>query len=86
MNARGYKPNPLWSDFYYRGKKCKPIDPKWDIKTGRNTTYPEHHRDYLRICIRNLTKKLKAAPAGKYNENEVYRFYSWIQENNLLIE
>ena len=86
MKSRGYKPNPIWTDFYYRGKRCKPIDPKWITKTRRKSIYPEHHKDYLKSCIKNLTRKLKAAPEGKYNENEVYKFYSWVQDNNISIE
>lgn len=86
MKARGYKPNPIWNDFYYRGKRLPPIDPEWVTRTHRQSTYPEHNRAYKIQCTKNLMGKLKSADPKKYNETEVYRFYSWVQENNLPIE
>jgi uncharacterized protein (TIGR02328 family) len=81
MKARGYQPNPTWYDFYYRGKRCEKLDPNWIAKTRRSKSYPEHNKEYLKLCIENLTKKIKEAPAGKYEETEVYKFYTWCNEN-----
>jgi len=86
MKDRGYKPNPTWNDYYYRGKRCKTLDPKWIVRTRRVSMFPEHNRKYLILCVRKLTKKLKGSPAGKYDENEVYRFYSWVQEKGIQID
>lgn len=86
MIKRGYKPNPIWKSFYYRGKRTNRLNPKWIKRFEHNTSYPEHNKQYLISCIRNLIKKLKAAPPGKYNENEIYKFYSWVQENNYPFE
>jgi uncharacterized protein (TIGR02328 family) len=80
MKDRGYNPNPIWTDFYYRGKRCDKLDPSWNTKTRRDKDYPEHNKEYLKLCIENLTKKLKEAPAGKYDEAEIYKFYGWCKE------
>jgi uncharacterized protein (TIGR02328 family) len=80
MKRRNYKPNPIWTDFNYRGKSCSPIDRSIILQTGRETSYPEHDNNYLKGCISNLKTKLEKAKVGKYNENDVYRFYTFIQD------
>lgn len=77
MKHREYKPNPTWSDFYYRGKREKKLDPNYIMKTNRKFKYPEHTADYRKECIINLKQKLDQAPPGRYNESEVYRFLDW---------
>jgi uncharacterized protein (TIGR02328 family) len=84
MKTRGYKPNPIWTDFFYRGKRSKPLNPKWNFQTQRKINYPEHNQYYLISCCTNLLNKLKKAPAGKYEETEVYKFYNWLEENKLI--
>ena len=82
MKARGYKPDPIWDDYYYRGKHCRPTHPDWVCRTGRKSIYPEHNQIYKTQCIDNLSNKLRQAPAGKYNETELYRFWAWVEENS----
>jgi uncharacterized protein (TIGR02328 family) len=86
MKYRGYKPNPLWSDFFYRGKRMDPHSPVWVTKTGRISLYKEHNEAYKTACAKNLEAKLRRAPAGKYNETEVYRFYSWLSDEGISLE
>lgn len=77
MTNRGYKPNKLWYNANYRGKKCKPyifdIIPELDIK---RPIYPEHNNNYLIECVLNLHKKFTEAPVGKYKETELNKFYN----------
>jgi uncharacterized protein (TIGR02328 family) len=59
MINRGYKVNPLWTEWDYRGKICE----RWnasEIKYGLDNTstiYPEHDNNYLQECLDNLKGK-----------------------------
>lgn len=86
MKIRTYKPNPIWTDYYYRGKRCNPLKPDWTVRTRKATRYPEHNKKYKIQCAQNLSRKIRQAPAGKYNEIEVHRFWAWVIENDLPIE
>lgn len=86
MENRKYQVNQEWKDFYYRGKNCERLNEKWTFQTNRKCRYPEHNDEYLRSCIINLSKKIRNAPEGKYDINEIYRFFAWVQERNLIIE
>lgn len=77
MKRRGYRPDPQWSSFFYRGKRAKPFDPRWIVRTSRDENYPEHDARYLKHCISLLKQKIQAAPEGRYDQNEVYRLYSF---------
>lgn len=61
MIKRGMKPDLIWDNCYYRGKKCE----QWTSNQldndccdlHRNTIYPEHNEAYLTECINNLKGK-----------------------------
>ncbi len=80
MKKRGYKPNPIWLDYTYRGKRCKKMNSGWIIRTREDNQYPEHNRRYLIRCVELLIKKIEKAKPRKYNENEIYKLYTWIEE------
>lgn len=56
MHLRGYHPNEIWYDPYYRGQTCAPyIDLTPSILTA--PIYPEHNASYLKECLMNLATK-----------------------------
>jgi len=60
MEIRGYKPNNIWKNRYYRGKKCLPWE-KQDILEinyqNLKCVYKEHDMNYLKECLQNLENK-----------------------------
>lgn len=75
MEHRGYKPNPVWKQYHYRGRFCGSLPPDMVYRSRRLPGYPEHTPAYLHKCIEILMGKLSTAPPGRFDENEVYRFY-----------
>ncbi len=57
MQARGYKPDMLWLNPLYRGKKCEPHLKLTACDFGPSTVYPEHNNRYYKECIDNLAEK-----------------------------
>lgn len=60
MDRRGYKINPKWGYYKYRGSKigCDETDfPKPTNIEDFKTIYPEHNKSYLCECIENLKLK-----------------------------
>lgn len=63
MERRGYKPNPSWYDFEYRGSNCSPDSQSAVSKMMRKANlwyipvYPEHNDEYLKECLGNLEAK-----------------------------
>jgi uncharacterized protein (TIGR02328 family) len=57
MSRRGYKPNIVWGNFIYRGKRLGfvPGCQKFIGQTLEN--YPEHNEGYLCECLNNLAGK-----------------------------
>lgn len=56
MKRRGYKNDPLWEDYLYRGKSCEPFCQLEEIK-ATFPLYPEHDDTYLTECLDNLMEK-----------------------------
>ena len=67
MIRRGYKPDTIWKNSYYRGKE---LAMQWDFADADfvddqycyaahkgGIIYPEHNDDYLRECINLLKEK-----------------------------
>jgi uncharacterized protein (TIGR02328 family) len=67
MVRRGYKPDTIWKNSYYRGKE---LAMQWDFADADfvddqycyaahkgGIIYPEHNDDYLRECINLLKEK-----------------------------
>jgi uncharacterized protein (TIGR02328 family) len=84
MRFRGYNPNELWEDPFYRGRNCLPLK-QWEWKgiKSRSELYKEHDDMYLDNCVRNLLEKIhKADSAGKgaqYPDPERLRLYDGIR-------
>lgn len=63
MACRGYTPDPRWVDPRYRGTSCPPerrslhFREALDKLSGGVMVYPEHDKEYLMECIRNLQGK-----------------------------
>jgi uncharacterized protein (TIGR02328 family) len=81
MKHRKYSPDATWEQFEYRGKRSAPLDRRYNNRSRREENYPEHDKNYLHLCIKNLTNKINSAPEGKYNKSEVYRLMEFIEEN-----
>ena len=79
MKKRNYKPNPIWTDYYYRGKNCKAMNQDFITKLRNKKNYKEHNKKYLIYCCEIL--KIKIQDNKNYDENEKYKFYSWVDEN-----
>lgn len=59
MKSRGYKNDPLWENYLYRGKNCPPYEVE-DVKKENDTSYlpyKEHDEEYLEECLNNLKEK-----------------------------
>lgn len=56
MKRRGYKPDSIWEDPNYRGKKEKPYQDLEEIPRT-HPIYPEHDDQYMRECLENLLDK-----------------------------
>lgn len=56
MDRRGYKPNPLWFDPFYRGTKEKAYHSLL-IVPKTSPIYPEHNDKYYQECVANLMAK-----------------------------
>lgn len=77
MKQRGYNPNPLWTEFTYRGKRSPRLDERWTARSRRGELYPEHDGLYLISCYNFLTARIRSAPEGRYNQGEVLRLYEF---------
>ena len=86
MKNRGYKPDPAWEEFEFRGYKCPAHDRSDIVRTRRDANYPEHDIPYLDSCVDNLYKKIQNAPENKYDPAECYRFYNWMGDHGYIIE
>lgn len=56
MLNRGYKPDNLWLDPYYRGKSCEKYN-EIDIIEQTKPIYKEHDDNYYTECVENLKEK-----------------------------
>ncbi|OFH97998.1 pyrimidine dimer DNA glycosylase [Clostridium acetireducens DSM 10703] len=56
MKKRGYKPDKLWENPYYRGKNCE-AHRYLDLENIIGKIYPEHDDKYYKECIENLRNK-----------------------------
>lgn len=67
MERRGYHPDPIWKNPYWRGNTLGEVD-LWADADGVDdlagcavccgeTVFPEHNEEYLRECIENLESK-----------------------------
>lgn len=56
MQARGYRPDPLWLDPHHRGKTLPPHTQLMP-EPLRTPIYPEHDAAYLDECLSNLRSK-----------------------------
>jgi len=76
MVARGYTPDIKWLDPKYRGKNCNPhiheIHP-----CVPDIIYKEHNDKYLLECLSNLHDKFTNAEEGKYDKQELRKFYEF---------
>lgn len=79
MRARGYKPDLLWLDPCYRGKRCAPRQTVPDFPL--DIRYPEHNMEYLKVCLENLKEKIDNAPEGKYSREEKNKIYEAYNAN-----
>lgn len=62
MKKRGYNVSGEWFDPCYRGKSLgsdSSINPDQarEIRVKEDLIYPEHDREYLRVCLQNLLEK-----------------------------
>ena len=67
MEKRGYKPDPIWRNTFWRGSTLG-FDEFWALSstvqsllltsnTQGTPIYPEHNDDYLQECLDNLKSK-----------------------------
>lgn len=56
MKNRGYKPDSLWENPLYRGKKADAYQ-NLDKIDLTHPVYPEHDDEYLKECLENLSDK-----------------------------
>ena len=67
MEKRGYKPDPIWRNTFWRGNTLG-FDEFWALggtvqsllltsNTQGTPIYPEHNDDYLQECLDNLKSK-----------------------------
>lgn len=57
MIKRGFKVDPLWQSFRYRGKYCAGYVTPYYGPLMDYPIYPEHNDSYLTECIENLKNK-----------------------------
>ena len=57
MWKRGYCPNLMWEDIYYRGKNCADWNRDGSFVGYDSPIYPEHDDRYLQECVENLRGK-----------------------------
>jgi uncharacterized protein (TIGR02328 family) len=80
MKQRGYKVNPKWLDFYYRGERTKPLEGNTVLRTGREMRYREHDYPYLVKCAEQLKKDIEHKQELT-TPIERIRFMEWYREN-----
>lgn len=56
MKNRSYRPDPLWENPLYRGKKADSYETLDRIEIT-HPIYPEHDGKYLKECLENLKQK-----------------------------
>ena len=78
MRVRGYRPDTKWEEYNYRGKKAEPLSGFANIEGTPN--YPEHNKEYLESCIINLRNKIGSNANGKYNDADITRFFSFLED------
>lgn len=75
MGKRGFRVTRSWLHFPYRGKRAKEHDSSIPLLPPKN--YHEHNPDYLSICERNLSEKIRVNRA-KYSPADIRR---WREKN-----
>ncbi len=56
MECRGYEPASEWKNKNYRGKACAPYKDLEKVSLTQ-PIYPEHDREYMDECLKNLQAK-----------------------------
>ena len=69
MVRRGFKVDPLWQRFQYRGKNCMEYATPYYGPLWNYPIYPEHNESYLQECLDNLrSKRIVIEVATKLSE------------------